>query len=97
MKTKDIIVGGTYLTYIGQALSRVEVVGVVEGREDATFASDRRTRFRVRRVGESTPLPKPRSAAALRLPPTRAAAIVQGGQETVNGDGLDYIDAHDTE
>ena len=75
MKTKDIVVGSTYLTYIGQTLSRVVVVSVVEGREDAFFSSGRRTRFRVRRQSESTSLPKPRSAAALRPLPTPHAKL----------------------
>lgn len=66
MKMKDIVVGATYLTYIGSNLSRVVVVSRVEGDKTSPFASNRRLSFRVRREDETTVLPKRRSAAALR-------------------------------
>lgn len=60
MKLKDVVIGETYLTRIGERLARVIVVGT---RED-TFSG--RTRFLVRRVGEDRVLPKSRAPSALR-------------------------------
>lgn len=66
MKQADVVVGNTYLTYIGQELSEVVVVAKIEGNPDSRWRDEKRTSFRVRRVGEDKPLPKRRSAAALR-------------------------------
>lgn len=66
MKLKDVKIGGTYYTNIGSELAAVVVIDLVPGIPGASFASDRRDRFRVQRVGASTPLSKLRSAAALR-------------------------------
>lgn len=66
MKTADIKIGAHYLTYIGQELSEVVVVAKIEGNPDSRWRDEKRTSFRVRRVGEDKPLPKKRSAAALR-------------------------------
>lgn len=59
MKTKDVVIGHTYLTYIGAELCKVEVVGI-RPRPDSRIV------FNVRRVGDWKILPKARSAAALR-------------------------------
>ena len=66
MKLKDVEIGAKYYTNIGSELAAVIVIDLVPGIPGATFASDRRDRFRVQRVGASTPLSKLRSAAALR-------------------------------
>jgi hypothetical protein len=78
MKKNEIVVGLLYLTRIGGELARVKVLAVVPRRPGAFHPSDRKDRFRVVRaqadgseVGE--PLPKPRSAAALRPCPTPKA------------------------
>ena len=64
MKQSEIQVGGHYLTRIGQELAHVVVVSM---RESGSLFSKRvQTRFIVRRHNEATPLPKARSAAALR-------------------------------
>jgi hypothetical protein len=68
MKQDEVKMNGTYLCYIGQTLARVVVVG----RHDADRFNSR-TRFIVRRIGETKDLPKSRSAAALReVKPSRA-------------------------
>lgn len=66
MKTKDVVVGNTYYTYIAGELAAVVVSAMVEGDPDSNWSSNKRTRFRVRREGENSPLPKLRTAAALR-------------------------------
>jgi hypothetical protein len=63
MKQADIQIGGRYLTYIGQSLCPVVVVRLAD---PGYF--DKRSRFVVRRENETTPLPKSRTAAALRSP-----------------------------
>lgn len=64
MKQKDIKVGGTYYTYIGETLAAVVVVREVS---DVHWLNKKRTtRYQVARVGETAWLPKLRSAAALR-------------------------------
>jgi hypothetical protein len=68
MKTKDVIVGQTYLARIGTELARVVVIAKVTDYKD-------RVKFQVRRESERSPLPKARSAAALREF-RRSAAIV---------------------
>jgi hypothetical protein len=65
MKQSEVKMGETYRTYIGQFLCRVVVVG----KHDAD-RFNKRTRFVVRRVGETRDLPKARTAASLRpIPP----------------------------
>jgi hypothetical protein len=66
MKAKDVVVGETYLTKIGAALARVVVVRETAGRMNYSTGREGPVRFVVRREGESTPLPKPRAASALR-------------------------------
>lgn len=61
MKEKDITVGKVYYTYIGSDLEPVTVVGILE-----PDAYNKRTRFLIKRKGESRILPKARTAAALR-------------------------------
>ena len=60
MKTKDVVIGETYLTKIGNSLARVIVV---ELRPDS-FSG--RPRFLVRKEGDDRVLPKSRAASALR-------------------------------
>ena len=64
MKQADVVVGETYLTYIGNNL---QVVKVTEKVFMINHTSKRRAglRFRVCRPG-GKPLPKDRTAAALR-------------------------------
>lgn len=66
MKAKDVVIGATVKTYIGEELA--EVVVVCE-RAPIGYPWDKRKRpmeYLVRRVGEERCLPKPRTAAALR-------------------------------
>lgn len=63
MKLKDVTYGETYLTKIGESLARVVVLGEAYR---GTYRGNGPTRFWVRREGEVTRLPKPRTAAALR-------------------------------
>lgn len=62
MKGKDVVIGGTYLTRIGTELARVVVVAAV-----TLYGRRIMTGYVVRREGEEDRLPKPRSAAALRV------------------------------
>lgn len=75
MKLAEVAVGGVYLTKVGESPVRVEVIGKTERRG--------RTAFLVRRVGENRPLPKPRTAAALR--PLPAPKLAQSGASAVVG------------
>lgn len=73
MKTKDVQIGATYLTYIGESLAPVVVLRKIDGVDDSRmhlygFRKSRDT-FEVARVGENKPLPKRRTAAALREMP----------------------------
>jgi hypothetical protein len=61
MKQKDVVVGGTYLTYIGQVLARVVVMQVRE-----PIPGYKKPRLLIRRENEERCLPKLRTAAALR-------------------------------
>lgn len=65
MKRTDVKVGGVYLCYIGTFLAHVVVTGTVEG----YVLAGRKIpdRFTVRRLTEGKNLPKPRTAAALRI------------------------------
>lgn len=64
MKIADVKIGAVYLTRIGPTLAPVRVVA------PARFnMGNEVSRFRVQRVGEASPLPKPRTAAALREVP----------------------------
>jgi len=63
MKQKDVVVGGTYLTYIGQVLARVVVMQV---REQIPGYDWKKPRLLIRRENEERCLPKLRTAAALR-------------------------------
>jgi hypothetical protein len=63
MKQKDVVVGGGYLTYIGDQLAHVVVMYV---RYPIPGCREKRTRYVVRRVEEDRALPKFRTAAALR-------------------------------
>lgn len=65
MKQSEIQIGGVYLTYIGEELAPVEVISIKTSGN--LFSKRTLTRYVVRRVGESKPLPKARSAAALRF------------------------------
>ena len=76
MKTKDIVIGGEYLTKIGEARARVIVVAE---RPDS-FSG--RMRFLVRRAGEDRVLPKSRSASALRDTPANAAMNIIAAHDT---------------
>ena len=61
MKKKDIRLGETYYTRVGGALVAVIPYAIkVSGKRDA---------FRVKRADNGQELPKPRTAAALRLEP----------------------------
>jgi hypothetical protein len=62
MKQKDVVVGGTYLTYIGQVLARVVVMQVRE----PIVGYQWKQRYVIRREGKDRALPRFRSAAALR-------------------------------
>ena len=64
MKQANVKVGHTYFTYIGTELCPVEVLGKIT--EIGGWNARKKTTFRVRRVGENKPLPKRRTAAALR-------------------------------
>ena len=85
MKQNEVKLGGTYLTYIGESLARVVVV-----RTQAPNGFHNRTRFVVQREGECKPLPKSRSAAALRPLPTHvnrdhadcAACVIERQEQT---------------
>ena len=64
MKQKDVVIGETYLTRIGEELARVVVVSI---HADRPYMREKvRTTFTVRREGETVHLPKRRTAAALR-------------------------------
>jgi hypothetical protein len=58
VKQKDVVVGGEYVTKVGERRVRVKVVATRE-------APGKPTRFLVRRVEEQKLLPKGRTAAAL--------------------------------
>lgn len=73
MKAKDIKIGETYLAKIGESLARVVVIRQTEGRTDYTTGRSGPVRFVVRREGEATPLPKPRTASAMRPAPANSA------------------------
>jgi hypothetical protein len=61
MKTKNIVLGQTYLTKVcDEKNAKVIVLAMVQD----SFSG--RTRFSVKREGESLPLPKSRAASALR-------------------------------
>jgi hypothetical protein len=75
MKTKDVVIGGEYLCYIGATLSRVIVVVPCEDYNG-------RKKFLVRRAGESRHLPKSRSASALRDTPANAAMNIIAAHDT---------------
>lgn len=64
MKQEDVVIGETYSTKIGPNRYRVVVVAKVE--PHGSHPWNRITRFIVRRASEDKPLPKPRTAAALR-------------------------------
>lgn len=65
MKHKDVIIGQSYLTRVSGEIVEVKVVGTREA------VSGQKTRFQCIRMNASrTPLPKARTAAALR--PLRA-------------------------
>lgn len=70
MKHADVVVGQTYLTRIGGELARVVVVNAViehtyTHRYTAMEKCRTSCRFRLRREGVATLLPKTRTAAAL--------------------------------
>jgi hypothetical protein len=79
MKVKEIQIGGTYLTKIGEERVRVVVVDRVPMLGGYQGDRQRPDRFRVRRENEARVLPKWRTAAALhplpasRPEPTRTA------------------------
>jgi hypothetical protein len=63
MKQSEIVVvGGEYMTKVGDGLVKVRVVQ----RREPIGSRDKRTTFLVRRVDNGTLLPKARTAAALR-------------------------------
>jgi hypothetical protein len=70
MKQKDVVIGETYSTKVGPVRVRVVVVSKVEA------YGSHNTRFIVRRVSEDKPLPKPRTAAALRPIKVKSATDV---------------------
>lgn len=74
MKAKGVVIGETYLTKIGNRLARVVVVCLVRGTVTWHRTDGRRNpdRFQVRAVNGTKPLPKYRTAAALR--PLKASA-----------------------
>ena len=64
MKQADVKVGGIYKTYICGELAEVEVIAALS---PAGTYGRKRTTYLVRRAGsDGMPLPKSRSAAALR-------------------------------
>jgi hypothetical protein len=67
MKQKDVVIGATYETRIGESLARVVVVAEVRTETRSRYGEAREvTRYRLRRQEESGWLPKLRTAAALR-------------------------------
>lgn len=60
MKNADVSIGGTYLTYIGEELCRVVVIG----RRETAYS--KRVAYVVRREEQTQALPKVRTPAALR-------------------------------
>ena len=67
MKQSEVVIGGCYLTYICGALAPVIVVEKIEPAKYSRAGE--RTRYRIRRVDNLTPLSKLRTAAALRPKP----------------------------
>lgn len=65
MRQKDIVIGGTYYTYVGESLVQVRVIRETS-RESYGRTKNKKTVYEVRRVGEQVSLPKLRTAAALR-------------------------------
>ena len=65
MKQANVRVGMVVTTRIGAERCDVVVVAEVPGDPNAYWKDEKRTSFRVRRVGETVNLPKRRSAAAL--------------------------------
>ncbi len=65
MKQKDVVIGMVVNTRIGEERCNVIVMSVVPGNPDSRWSDEKRTSFRVRRVGADKDLPKRRSAAAL--------------------------------
>jgi hypothetical protein len=64
MKQSEIKIGGRYFANIGAELAAVIVIAEVE---PSRFDKGTHTRYRIRREDSTTPLNKPRTAAALRL------------------------------
>jgi hypothetical protein len=71
MKQADVKLAGVYLTRVSGELVRVLVRGIVGVPVDIDYTKQRYRvvkRYLVQRIDTKTNLPKPRSAAALRLP-----------------------------
>lgn len=69
MKQAQVQIGGVYLTRIGGQLTPVVVTAQAQRRSRFSSTLDGPLRYHVRRLTESAPLPKPRTAAALREVP----------------------------
>ena len=87
MKQKDVVVGNTYLTYIGTTLSRVVVVQIRE--PIPGYDRSRCARYVVRRENEERSLPKFRTAAALR--PLHTSKQSDTPDRTLNGEVADCL------
>lgn len=63
MKHSDISLGKVYYTYIGKKLCPIVVTGILS-------IDDKTPVYRVRREGQESNLPMPRTAGSLRKEPT---------------------------